>query len=122
MSCTTGRPRFCELNPPCTLCVLQNVAIAFSLVLTTHFPIWYQPIDGGRLDLFSPLMVSYSMSEPLLQTIPSLYPLTFESVMLYGGTTGLIVGGVMLALILRSELLGKRPKPIPTPRAKYQRT
>lgn len=91
-------------------------------VLTAHFPIWYRPNDGGRLDLFSPLMVSYSMSDPLLQTIPSLYPLTFESVMLYGGTAGLIVGGIMLVSTLRSELPSRRQKPIPMPRAKYHRS
>ena len=62
------------------------------------------------------------MDNSWLDVLPSLFPLTFESVMLYGGTTGLIVGGVMLTYILRSELPSKRPKPIPMPRAKYHRS
>ena len=62
------------------------------------------------------------MSDLWLHTIPSLFPLTFESVMLYGGCAGLIVGGIMLASALRSELPNRRPKPLPMPRAKYHRS
>ena len=61
------------------------------------------------------------MADLWLNGLPSLFPLSFESAMLYGGSAGLVVGGIILAFVLRSELSGKRPKPIPLPRAKYHR-
>ena len=67
-------------------------------------------------------MVFYGMNDLLLQTISSLFPLTFESIMLYGSTIGLIIGGIILASCLRSELPANRPKLPPMPRAKYHRS
>ena len=62
------------------------------------------------------------MSDLLLQLVSSLFPLTFQSVMLYGSCMGLIIGGIILVTNLKSELPSRRPTPIATPRAKYHRS
>ena len=62
------------------------------------------------------------MGDLLLQLASSLFPLTFQSVMVYGSCTGLIIGGIMLVTNLKSELPSRRPTRIPTPRAKYHRS
>lgn len=62
------------------------------------------------------------MSDLLLQVVSSLFPLTFQSVMLYGSSAGLIIGGIMLVTNLRSELPSRRTRPIAMPRAKYHRS
>ena len=66
-------------------------------------------------------MVLCDMPELWLFTLPSLFPLTFESVMLYGGSTGLIVGGILLVYSVKHELTRTRPQPRYTDRAKYHR-